>query len=155
MEFMSTVKGLDHLPRLERINAYSAVRRVSLFATDRASSSRWFFISEGRIGIYDVFYLFGRKFLFLFLFLLLKLSKVLIIRIIRVETSLFRAVLFLSIIILMLISMLKMLMILLKLWLTWHRISVKSIAIEVHLYVLWIHTLDISHVAHHARNIRE
>ena len=71
--------------------------------------------------------------------------------IVWVETTLFRAVIIINIIVLI-VRVMKILVVLLKLWLTWHRISIYYVAIDIHLYVLWIHALNISH---HPRNIRE
>ena len=151
VEFMSAIKGFNHLASFEDVNADRTIWSVGFFTCDRAATGRRFFISKSSIRIYNVSDLFRRKFLLFFILLRLKLRKMRR-RIVWVKSTLFWAVLIISIVILIVIRILEMLMVLLKLRLTWHSMSVESVAIEIHLNVLWIHTLNI---AHHARYVRE
>lgn len=139
MKLVSAIECLYHLTSFKRVNANGTVRLLGFLSVSGAPASRRFLIPKGRIRIYNVSYLLGGQFFFLLVIhLLLKLCE---IRrgVVRVEAATF----FETIVILRLIITVTEMLGLLVLGLAWH--SVESVAVEVHLDVLWIHALKVAH----------
>ena len=135
VELVSAVQGFNHLPGLKCINTDRTVCLLGFLSVSWATARWGLLIPEGRIRIYYVSdFLWGEFFLFLFFHLLLKLCEV-GRRVVWIKAF------FETIIILRLITICEMLGLLVGL--AWH--CVKSVAVEVHLDVLWIHALYIAH----------
>ena len=138
MELVSAVQCLYHLTGFKGVNADGTVRLLSFLSVSGAAASRRFLIPKGRIRIYNVSYLLGGQLFFLLIIhLLLKLCE---IRrgVVRVEAATFLET---FVILRLIITVTEMLGLLVGL--AWH--SVESVAVEVHLDVLWIHALKVAH----------